>query len=156
MLDKIRYNSRLWPNQTWKPKMLIHCSEMTVNYIVMHWNTLPYAVIYTSTQCSSGNKTRPDNVAERQILQQNTCDYCKTTVTNITEVFWRHCFFLKMGHYEKRWLSKNDCIRLVKKEVKLVQTQAKELFIRNFLLLFFLTKLSLERLTLRVSGVSSE
>ena len=36
---------------------------MTVNYIVMHCNTLYYTVEYTATHCSSNNKTRPNNVA---------------------------------------------------------------------------------------------
>ena len=36
---------------------------MTVNYIVMYCNTLHYTVEYTVMPCSSGNKTRPANVA---------------------------------------------------------------------------------------------
>ena len=43
--------------------MLIICSEMTVNYAVMHCNTLHYTVEYTVAHCSSANKTRPNKVA---------------------------------------------------------------------------------------------
>ena len=42
-------------------QVLINCSEMTVNYTVMHCNTLHYTVEYTATHCSSDNKTRPNN-----------------------------------------------------------------------------------------------
>ena len=43
--------------------MLINCSEITVNYTVIHCNTLHYTVEYTVTDCSSVNKTRPKKVA---------------------------------------------------------------------------------------------
>ena len=43
--------------------MLINCNEMTVNYTVMHCNTLHYIVEYTTTHCSSDSKTRSNNVA---------------------------------------------------------------------------------------------
>ena len=36
---------------------------MTVNYIVIHYNTLHYTVEYTVALCSSANKTRPNKVA---------------------------------------------------------------------------------------------
>ena len=36
---------------------------MTVNYSVMHHNTLHYTVEYTVAHCSSANKTRPNKVA---------------------------------------------------------------------------------------------
>ena len=36
---------------------------MTVNYIVMHCNTLHYTVEYTVALLSSANKTRPNKVA---------------------------------------------------------------------------------------------
>ena len=42
-------------------QVLINCSEMTVNYTIMHCNTLHYTVEYTATHCSSDNKTRPNN-----------------------------------------------------------------------------------------------
>ena len=41
-----------------KSKMLINCSEMTVNYTVMHCNTLHYTVESTATHYSEDNKTR--------------------------------------------------------------------------------------------------
>ena len=43
--------------------MLINCSELTVNYTVMHWNTSHYTVEYTVAHCRSANKTRPNKVA---------------------------------------------------------------------------------------------
>ena len=43
--------------------MLINCNEMTVNYTVMHCNTLHYTVEYTVAHCSSANKTGPNKVA---------------------------------------------------------------------------------------------
>ena len=43
-----------------------------------------------------------------------TCDLCKDTGLSLTEVSWRHCFFLKVGHYEKCCLRKKGCIRQVK------------------------------------------
>ena len=36
---------------------------MTVNYPVMHCNTLQYSVEYTVAHCNSANKTRPNKVA---------------------------------------------------------------------------------------------
>ena len=36
---------------------------MTVNYTVMHSNTLHYAVEYTVAHCRSANKTRSNKVA---------------------------------------------------------------------------------------------
>ena len=46
-----------------KPKMLTHCSEMIVNYITIHCNTLHYTLEYTATHWSSGNKMRAGNKA---------------------------------------------------------------------------------------------
>ena len=43
--------------------MLITCSEMTVNYTVMHCSTLHYTVEHTAAHCSS-DKTRSYNVVE--------------------------------------------------------------------------------------------
>ena len=43
--------------------MFINCSEMTVDYIVMHCNTLHYTVEYIVALCSSVNKIRPNKVA---------------------------------------------------------------------------------------------
>ena len=43
--------------------MLINSSEMTVNYPVMHCNTLQYSVEYTVAHCNSANKARPNKVA---------------------------------------------------------------------------------------------
>ena len=36
---------------------------MTVNYTVMHYNTLRYTVEYTVAHCTSANITRPNKVA---------------------------------------------------------------------------------------------
>ena len=43
-------------SQIRKLKMSIYCSEMTINYIVMHCNTLHYTVEYTATYCSQFRK----------------------------------------------------------------------------------------------------
>ena len=51
-------------SQTRKPKLLMHCSEIAINYIVMHCYTLHYNVQNTATNCSSSdNKTWPNHVA---------------------------------------------------------------------------------------------
>ena len=84
--------------------MLIECSEMTVNYTVIHCNTLHYTVEYTKTNCSSGNKTKP---------YHSKCDCYKNTRRSVTETSWRYCYSLKLHHYRKRWLSRNGCIGLV-------------------------------------------
>ena len=53
VLKKKTYSSNIkqcsFQSKTRKSKMLINCSEMTVNYTVMH--------------CNSDNKTRPNSVA---------------------------------------------------------------------------------------------
>ena len=56
-------NCSLRQSKRRKSKMFINCSEMTVNYIVMHCITLHYTVEYTVAHCSSANKTRPNKVA---------------------------------------------------------------------------------------------
>ena len=44
--------------------MLITCNEMTVNYTVMHCNTLHYTVEHSAAHWISDNKTRSYNVVE--------------------------------------------------------------------------------------------
>ena len=48
--------------KTRKSRMLINYSEMTVNYTVMHCNTLRYTVEHTVAHCSSASKTRTNKV----------------------------------------------------------------------------------------------
>ena len=42
---------------------------MTVNYTVMHCNTLRYTVEYTETHSRSVKKTRPNNVASWYVIR---------------------------------------------------------------------------------------
>ena len=57
---QIKYLKHVFPlcdqSQTKKPKMLMHYSEMTVNYIAMQCNTFYYTVEYIATNYSSDNK----------------------------------------------------------------------------------------------------
>ena len=51
-----RYNSiKCGQSETRESKILLNCSEMTLNYTVMHCNKLHYTVEYTEKQCSSDN-----------------------------------------------------------------------------------------------------
>ena len=50
-------------SQTRKTKMVTYYSEITAKNIDIHCNTLHCILEFTATQCISGNKMRPDDVA---------------------------------------------------------------------------------------------
>ena len=53
------------------------------------------------------------NMPEMQKTQQSKCKCHKNNGRSLTEASWRHCYFFKLRHNKKCWLSKNGCTRLV-------------------------------------------
>ena len=75
-------------SKTRKSKMLINCSEMTVNYTVMHCNTLHYTAEYTAVQTTKQDLKRPtqspsnkDRCQDRWKIDSN---YCADTGSKFT------------------------------------------------------------------------